>query len=53
MCVDLGGDRGLVNNGGGQALDEERLLEAGGGKQLRGGNTQNFQGLWPPAGLLC
>ena len=30
MCMDLGaGDRGLVNDGGGQAFDEERLLQAG------------------------
>lgn len=50
VCMDLGaGDRGLVNNGGGKAFDEERLLEAGVGNSSVW-NTQELPGDSGPPG---
>ena len=49
VCVDLAMvDWGLVNNGGGQAFDQERLLEAGVGNW--GGTLRNSQGTPAPWG---
>lgn len=49
-----GGGRGLVNNGGGQAFDEERLLEAGVGNSSVWA-AQELPGDSGPrdGGLLC
>lgn len=50
VCVDLAtGDWGLVNNGGGQAFDQERLLEAGVGNSSAW-NTQELPGDSGPLG---